>query len=110
MARKSTKTLTMNAKSPTVTKSAKNAKTAPAKNAKMAPTKKFDKTKPPSGQIARNNRKRTNSKNPSDPKRAKTISASEIYPLTMGDIPDIVAAVVGPNQQQMLAYRGPTLV
>ena len=86
MAKKSAK----NAKAPTAKKSAKNAKTTPAK--------KSDKTKPPSGQTTRNNRKRANSKSPPDPKCAKTTSASEIRPLTTADIPDIVAAVVGANQ------------
>ena len=91
MAKKSAK----NAKVPTAKKSAKNAKTIPAK--------KSDKTKSPSGQTTGNNGKRANSKNPSDPKRVKTTSASEIRPLTTADIPDIVAAVVGANQREMSA-------
>ena len=62
-----------------------------------------DKTKPPSGQMTRNNRKRANSKNPADPKCAKTTHASEIRPLTVADTPDIAAAVVGANQQEMSA-------
>ena len=56
---------------------------------------------PPAGNqnpVVGKKRKSPNNKTPLNPKRTKETSNSEVHPLTMADIPDIVAAVADANQ------------
>ena len=58
---------------------------------------------PPAGNqnpVVGKERKSPNNKTPSNPKQVKETSNSEVRPLTMADIPGIVAAVADANQHE----------
>ena len=83
-------------RTPSPNKSAK--KTLPPKKSAKAPRKD-----PPAGNqnpVAGTKRKGPNNKTPSKPKRAKETSSSKVRPLTMANIPYIVATVTNANHRE----------
>ena len=86
-------------------KLAKKTQTLPPNKSvkKMLPPNKSAKAPrkdPPAGNqnpVVGKKRKSPNNKTPSNPKLAKETSNSEVHPLTMADIPDIVTAVADAN-------------